>query len=406
MANWMSGRYGSPDYSTGWIGRWLDGLPPIEAQLAVAEVGISLPLHLRCAASDRRPNAIPTSPVLIRPAIGSRLRNALLQMHSGPGASRGYLGDAVAAATASTIQLADDVAVAYPATPLQGGFVGAMAMAARLINANVGLRVISVALDGFDTHHGQPGVHPGLLAQLDAGLAGFYATLDPAWASRVAVATLSEFGRTPHSNASAGTDHGTSNTLFLIGSNVKGGHHGEPPRLATLDRNRLTIANLDFRAIYANLITDWLGADGAAVVGSWSRVARSVRRRPGRARPPPATPAAPTPSRFVPISPIRVFDTRDGSGGRHGQGHRRRGLDRAVRRATRRAGRGARRRAQPHRRRPHPADLRDGVERRRRMAGVLQPQPAAGTRRAEPDGRDASVTAARWRSPSVTGASI
>ena len=239
-------------------------------------------------------------------------------MHSGPGASRSYLGDAVAAATASTIQLADDVAVAYPAMPLQGGFPGAMAMVARLINANVGLRVISVALDGFDTHHGQPGVHPGLLAQLDAGLAGFYATLDPAWASRVAVATLSEFGRTPHSNASAGTDHGTSNTLFLIGSNVKGGHHGEPPRLATLDRNRLTIANLDFRAIYANLITDWLGADGAAVVGSWSESLGLFAAGPG-GTPPPAIPGAPTPSRFVPISPIRVFDTRDGSGGRQGK---------------------------------------------------------------------------------------
>src|SRR5215207_1429676 len=145
MANWMSGRFGPVDYSTGWIGRWLDTLPPTEAQLAVGEVGISLPLHLRCASGDRRPNAIPTTPVLIHPPLGSRLRTGLLAMNTGASTERGALGDAIAAATASTVRLADDVDVAYPASHVPNGFVGAMTIAARLINANLGVRVLSVS---------------------------------------------------------------------------------------------------------------------------------------------------------------------------------------------------------------------------------------------------------------------
>ncbi len=318
MANWMSGRHGAPDYSTGWVGRWLDTLDPVEAQLAVAEVGISLPLHLRCASGDRRPNAIPTTSVLIRPPVGSRLRNGLLAMNAGGATERGALGDAIAAATASTVQLADDVAVAYPDTAVPNGFAGAMTIAARLINADLGLRVLSLSLDGFDTHHGQPGVHPALLAQLDAGLAALFQTLSPALASRVTVATLSEFGRTPHANASAGTDHGSSNTHFLIGANVKGGHHGEPPRMGVLDRNRLTIANLDYRTVYANLLSDWMGADGGAIVDGGAEPLGLFAAPPGGAAPPPV-PEGPTLTGFVPLSPIRVFDTRDGTGGRTGK---------------------------------------------------------------------------------------
>jgi uncharacterized protein (DUF1501 family) len=319
MANWMSGRFGPPNYSTGWIGRWLDTLPSDQAQLAVAEVGISLPLHLRCASGDRRPNAIPTAPVLIHPGLPSRLRTGLLAMNPGGSVTeRGALGDAIAAATAATVQLADDVDVAYPPTQVSNGFVGAMTIAARLINANLGVRVLSVSLDGFDTHHGQPGVHPGLLAQLDAGLAALFHTLDPAWSSSVTVATLSEFGRTPHANASAGTDHGSSNTHFLIGANVRGGHHGEAPRLGVLDRNRLTIPNLDYRALYANLLADWLGADGSAIVGGSAEPLGLFSAAPGAPAPAPV-PEAPTLSGFVPLSPVRVFDTRDGTGGRTGK---------------------------------------------------------------------------------------
>ena len=38
-----------------------------------------------------------------------------------------------------------------------------MTVAARLINANLGFRVLDIGLDGFDTHDGQPLDHANLL---------------------------------------------------------------------------------------------------------------------------------------------------------------------------------------------------------------------------------------------------
>ena len=62
----------------------------------------------------------------------------------------------------------------------------------RLINANVGMRVIDVGLDGFDTHAAQLGGHPGLLGQLDEAIAVFYGTLAPQWRDRVTIMTMSD----------------------------------------------------------------------------------------------------------------------------------------------------------------------------------------------------------------------
>ena len=45
---------------------------------------------------------------------------------------------------------------------------------------------------------------------------------------------MSEFGRTPFSNDSAGSDHGTANVQFVMGPNVKGGHYGQPSSFATI----------------------------------------------------------------------------------------------------------------------------------------------------------------------------
>ena len=97
-ANWMSGRYGPPNYSTGWIGRWLDSLPAEAAGLAVAEVGITMPLHLRGGRADRSPVAVPTADILIHPPVGSRMRNALSAISPGTATERGALGDGIAAA--------------------------------------------------------------------------------------------------------------------------------------------------------------------------------------------------------------------------------------------------------------------------------------------------------------------
>ena len=50
------------------------------------------------------------------------------------------------------LDLANDVAPVYTPAPSGDEFVQKMTVAARLINANLGFRVLDLGLDSFDTH--------------------------------------------------------------------------------------------------------------------------------------------------------------------------------------------------------------------------------------------------------------
>ena len=92
--------------------------------------------------------------------------------------------------------------------------------------------------------------------------------------------TMSEFGRTPFSNDSAGTDHGTANVQFVIGPNVRGGHYGQPSSFATIndqwDRFDMTT---DFRNV---LGTVHRRMDGRRGVDDPQRRVREPRVLPDR----------------------------------------------------------------------------------------------------------------------------
>ena len=78
---------------------------------------------------------------------------------------------------------------------------------------------------------------------------------------------FSEFGRRVGQNASNGTDHGTANNVFLLsGALRKPGLLNAPASLADLDQGDLRY-QLDFRSLYASILTDWLGADASLVLG-------------------------------------------------------------------------------------------------------------------------------------------
>jgi uncharacterized protein (DUF1501 family) len=96
---------------------------------------------------------------------------------------------------------------------------------ARLILADVGLRLGVTETGGFDTHLAQ-GAGTGQLAtrlqELADALAAFATDLGPKLAD-VVVTTVTEFGRTARANGTRGTDHGTASALFVLGGGVKGG---------------------------------------------------------------------------------------------------------------------------------------------------------------------------------------
>ena len=91
--------------------------------------------------------------------------------------------------------------------------------------------------------------------------------------------TISDFGRRPYSNSSAGTDHGTATMHFLIGDPVTGGTYYNAgaqgvtatgyPNIATsaLDGNGNVYVSIDYR-YYVSAALQWLGADPTPIVGA------------------------------------------------------------------------------------------------------------------------------------------
>ena len=80
--------------------------------------------------------------------------------------------------------------------------------------------------------------------------------------------TWSEFGRRVPENGSLGTDHGTAGPQLLVGHGVNRGIYGERPNLGALDRNGNLSWQIDFRSYYGSVLSDWMRADSAAILGS------------------------------------------------------------------------------------------------------------------------------------------
>ena len=77
----------------------------------------------------------------------------------------------------------------------------------------------------------------------------------------------SEFGRRVGANASNGTDHGTAGPMFVAGLPVRGGFYGEQPSLTDLDDADLK-STVDFRTVYAELLTKAVRTDPQPIVGN------------------------------------------------------------------------------------------------------------------------------------------
>ncbi|MEX2026343.1 MAG: DUF1501 domain-containing protein [Pirellulaceae bacterium] len=163
--------------------------------------------------------------------------------------------------------------VVYP----ESGLAGKLKQAAQLIDAGLSTRVYYVALDGFDTHSQQADAHSALLSQLGDALSAFAEDLQThGHLERVTTLVFSEFGRRLEENASQGTDHGAAAPVFLVGSQVKAGLVGKHPSMTDLDDGDVKHA-IDFRTIYAALLSQWLNWPAAAILGGEFQPAEVLR---------------------------------------------------------------------------------------------------------------------------------
>ena len=151
--------------------------------------------------------------------------------------------------------------------PQNNPLATSLKLVGQLIGGDLGARVAYVQLGGFDTHANQRATQQRLLEQLGAALDAFQNDLEAMGkADQVVTMTFSEFGRRVKENGSQGTDHGTAEPLFVLGSKVRGGLYGQQPSLADLDNGDLRFG-VDFRAVYATVLERWLGASAGGVLG-------------------------------------------------------------------------------------------------------------------------------------------
>jgi uncharacterized protein (DUF1501 family) len=144
----------------------------------------------------------------------------------------------------------------YPSNRLADSFN----LVARLIGGGMPTRVYYVAQGGYDTHSNQTGAHERLMAELDSSLTAFCTDLKAQGNfERVLVMSFSEFGRRVQENASCGTDHGAAAPLFVVGGKVKPGIYGAAPSLTKLHDGDI-IHSVDFRSVYATVLSKWLNA--------------------------------------------------------------------------------------------------------------------------------------------------
>jgi uncharacterized protein (DUF1501 family) len=153
--------------------------------------------------------------------------------------------------------------------PTGNGLYNGLRLISKLItstNPSLGTRVFYISTGGFDTHANQPTDQQTVLTRVSNGLKVFYDDLVAHnVADKVIVLVWSEFGRRVADNASLGTDHGTANNMLVFGNRVKGGVYGPDPDLTNLQNGNLRWA-VDFRSVYAEIITKWLGGNPVDVL--------------------------------------------------------------------------------------------------------------------------------------------
>ena len=269
---WEAGSVAEPAPAHGWLGRYLDhacecSAEPVAGVQFAETLGKTLSMATKRSASIGNPALLmqmkPSAPMLA-PGRGprpsrmdylSQVENSLVEasrhLHrAAKGSGRTY---------------------DYPNT----AFGESLRWTADMIESGCPTRAFYVTIgsfDGpdavsFDTHIEQAPKHQLLFSELGRGLRAFRDHLQRSkQLDRVLLLTFSDFGRQLPENRTAGTEHGDAGVLFYLGGAVKTGLVGRPGDLGSVKDGGVE-ATVDFRQIYADVLTNWLHVESAAILG-------------------------------------------------------------------------------------------------------------------------------------------
>lgn len=265
---WSAGS--DQSHGTGWLGRWLDAgnaeerANPLRA-IALGEGSAVLfgQRSIATAVVDPAGFRLELPPRVDRDAVIEALTATaapLVAEDSWMSTAQLAIPDAVGAADMLGRAAGPDGRrdATQPITSL-------LQTAAGILDLDVGTRVISIGVNGFDTHAQQAEAHRRLLGDLANGLAEFSAAIErQGRAGEVLLVATSEFGRRVKENGS-GTDHGTGGLAIVAGAGVAGGQVVGEADLGDLVRGDLR-STIDARSVYS-VALDWLGGPVDEVLG-------------------------------------------------------------------------------------------------------------------------------------------
>jgi len=280
---WMSGSDSSDSWTTGWMGRYLDGqytgypkgyptatMPdPLAIQIGqlVSLTFMGPEVNMGMAITD--PTTFynlangTTDPTPSTPAGNELAFLRLMAQQTNQYAT--VIKNAAAKGTNKSNK--------YPTGGRQP-LSNQLKIVAKLISGGLKTPVYMVSIGGFDTHSEQVdstdhtvGSHGSLMQQLGDAIAAFQDDVKLlGLEDRVVGMTFSEFGRRVMSNASNGTDHGAAAPMFVFGKAVQNGVIGANPTIpSTITVNDNLPMQYDFRQVYASVLTDWFELPAADV---------------------------------------------------------------------------------------------------------------------------------------------
>ncbi len=258
-----------PAGEVGWLGRMADALATEQsgAMPALAVETGDLPLSMR---------GRDVMPPTVRDPRGFRVHEASHRFEglrdeliARPGEGElGYLRQ-VARTTYSTARRMTEITDAASEVEYPGhSLAQRLKLVSQLVRGGFGTRLFHLSLGGFDTHSRQKPVHQELMRQVSTALTAFQRDLEAAGvADQVVTLVFSEFGRRAKENASKGTDHGQGAPLFLMGTKVRGGLHGDAVDLSRLAEGDVP-GTVDFRGVYTLLEQEWMGQEPSTKVAA------------------------------------------------------------------------------------------------------------------------------------------
>lgn len=268
MDIWHTGSRSDQYWNEGWLGRYLDAqCCGSEALTRAVELDDVLSLSMK---GDRMKGMAFRDP---RRLYGTANEQFFRSLSAGPApASEEAPVDYLYKTLAETMSSADLIfkqsrlrpsRKTYPNTELGRSFQ----TIASLAFSDIQTKVYYVSLGSFDTHIRQQAQQERLFKEMNDAVQAF--TEDLRSQNRLQdllLFTFSEFGRRVNQNASGGTDHGTANSMFLIGGGLKRtGLLNELPDLRNLNDGDLK-HNVDFQRVYATVLRSWLGVDDGIIL--------------------------------------------------------------------------------------------------------------------------------------------